>query len=312
MQLAEIVPISHWLYSSLTILFSLNSQGLGKGVSFLLSWWSGILLSCSLTVTTHKIPQLPHHMYSKLKENTESEVLVCWNIQLSTAGFICLPFSFCRCDKAGGILRFLTYLVSIPKPGPPRPSRERALSACSRAPAPPRSWLLFPLPGSGVCEAHSLLPDLMSSGLTSFWLAPPCLWPSMPLTTLSPVSKRFSFPESFPGHTALESLHTLVFQTGSSVTSKLNKHENNVGNWQEAAKCWFRQAGRQKQEMPSIITIILLKKGILTVKMGKGHRLRKIKMFLKEQWVSKLEGKARRSRVVRKQPFLFVQYREPS
>ena len=31
------------------------------------------------------------------------------------------------------------------------------------------------------------------------------------------------------------------------------------------------------------ITIILLKKGILTLKMGKGHRLRKIKTFLKEQ-----------------------------
>ena len=254
-----------------------------KGVSFPLSWRSGILLSCSLTVTTHKIPQLPCHMFSKLKENTESQFLVYWNILLSTAGFISLPNSFRRCDKAGGIFRLLTYVVSIPNPGPSMCFRERALSVCSCAPALPRTWLLFHLPCSGACKAHSLLPDLISSRLTSFLLAPACLWPSMPLTTLSAGSKRFSFSKSFPGHTALESLHALVFQTGSSVTSKLNKHENNVGNWQQAAKCWFRQAGCQKQEMPSIITIILLKKGILTLKMGKGHRLRKIKTFLKEQ-----------------------------
>ena len=75
------------------------------------------------------------------------------------------------------------------------------------------------------------------------------------------------------------------------MTSKLNKHKNNVGNWQKAAECRFCQAGRQKLEIPSIITIILLKKGILTLKMGKGHNLRKIKMFLKEQQLSKLGEK---------------------
>lgn len=92
------------------------------------------------------------------------------------------------------------------------------------------------------------------------------------------------------------------------MTSKLNKHKNNVGNWQKAAKCRFCQVGRQKLEIPSIITIILLKKGILTLKMGKGHNLRKIKMFLKEQQLSKLGEKlevekghmTRKSRHIRK------------
>lgn len=178
MQSAETVPISHWLYSSLDILFSLNSQGLGEGVSFLLSWWSGKLLSCSLTVTTHKSPQLPHHMYSKLKENAEPEVLVCWNVHLSTAGFICLPSAFCRCDKAGGNLEISDLPGVHSKARAAQVLQGKSPVSLPSCPGPPRGRLLFSLPGSEVCEAHSLLPDLMSCGLTSLPASgPPCPWP---------------------------------------------------------------------------------------------------------------------------------------
>lgn len=150
----------------------------------------------------------------------------------------------------------------------------------------PLSLLLFHLPCTGFGKACSLLPNLISSDLTSF-LSSTCLpLPSFgtryPVYPFDSVCKILLGPHAFPATPRLGLAHPGVPDIRSSMTSQLNKHHNNVKNCQKAARCRFCQVGSRKQEIPSMITIILLKKSILTLKIwGKVIISEKQKCFSK-------------------------------
>lgn len=114
-----------------------------------------------------------------------------------------------------------------------------------------------------------------------YLLAPPFLWHSIYLSTLC--AHKLSWPPL-----PLEPAHSSVPDFESSMINKLNKHKNNVENWQKIAQCQFCQVASQKQEISSIFINILLKKDILTIKNGKVSKSQKnIKCFsnCRRTWV---------------------------
>lgn len=110
----------------------------------------------------------------------------------------------------------------------------------------------------GICKTHSLLLYLISSDLTSFRSSTCLLLPSF--GTQQPCLLCLqdpSSPQAFLATLPLGPTQAGIPDFGSSLTTKLNKHKNNVENWQKAAKCLFCQVVSQKQEIASIITTFL-------------------------------------------------------